>query len=64
MQTDLTLASRMLVELSTGTPQDARDAEAWARERGADYLDGAIIATPSQIGRPDTPIFAWVTSDP
>jgi 3-hydroxyisobutyrate dehydrogenase-like beta-hydroxyacid dehydrogenase len=30
----------------------------WARERGADYLDGAIMATPSQIGRPDTPIFA------
>lgn len=22
-----------------------------------DYLDGAILATPSQIGRPDTPIF-------
>jgi 3-hydroxyisobutyrate dehydrogenase-like beta-hydroxyacid dehydrogenase len=52
------LAGRVLVELSTGTPQDARDAEAWARERGADYLDGAIMATPSQIGRPDTPIFA------
>jgi 3-hydroxyisobutyrate dehydrogenase-like beta-hydroxyacid dehydrogenase len=51
------LAGRVLVELSTGTPQDARDAEAWARERGAGYLDGAIMATPSQIGRPDTPIF-------
>jgi 3-hydroxyisobutyrate dehydrogenase-like beta-hydroxyacid dehydrogenase len=37
------LAGRVPVELSTGTPQDARDAEAWARERGADYLDGAII---------------------
>ena len=52
------LAGRVLVELSTGTPQDARDAEVWARERGADYVDGAIMATPSQIGRPDTPIFA------
>jgi 3-hydroxyisobutyrate dehydrogenase-like beta-hydroxyacid dehydrogenase len=51
------LAGRVLVELSSGTPQDARDAEAWARERGVDYLDGAIMATPSQIGRPDTPIF-------
>jgi hypothetical protein len=29
----------------------------WAQERGVDYLDGAIMATPSQIGRPDTPIF-------
>jgi 3-hydroxyisobutyrate dehydrogenase-like beta-hydroxyacid dehydrogenase len=51
------LAGRVLVELSSGTPQDARDAEAWARKRGVDYLDGAIMATPSQIGRPDTPIF-------
>jgi 3-hydroxyisobutyrate dehydrogenase-like beta-hydroxyacid dehydrogenase len=51
------LAGRVLVELSSGTPQDARDAEVWARQRGADYLDGAIMATPSQIGRPDTPIF-------
>ena len=52
------LAGRVLVELSTGTPQDARDAEAWAREQGVDYVDGAIMTTPSQIGRLDTPIFA------
>jgi 3-hydroxyisobutyrate dehydrogenase-like beta-hydroxyacid dehydrogenase len=52
------LNGRVLIELSTGTPQDARDAEAWARERGIDYLDGAIMATPSQMGRPDTTIFA------
>jgi 3-hydroxyisobutyrate dehydrogenase-like beta-hydroxyacid dehydrogenase len=51
------LAGRVLVELSSGTPQDARNADAWARERGVNYLDGAIMATPSQIGRPDTPIF-------
>jgi 3-hydroxyisobutyrate dehydrogenase-like beta-hydroxyacid dehydrogenase len=51
------LSGRVLVELSSGTPQDARDAEAWARKRGVDYLDGAIMATPSQVGRPDTPIF-------
>ncbi|HEY8460797.1 MAG TPA: NAD(P)-dependent oxidoreductase [Blastocatellia bacterium] len=51
------LSGRTLVELSTGTPQEARDAEAWARKRGAEYLDGAIMATPSQIGRPTTTIF-------
>lgn len=50
------LSGKVLVELSTGTPQDARDAEGWARERGVDYLDGAIMATPSQVGRPDTTI--------
>ena len=53
-----TLAGRVLVQLSTGTPQEARDSEVWAWERGADYLDGAIQATPSQVGRPDTTIFA------
>jgi 3-hydroxyisobutyrate dehydrogenase-like beta-hydroxyacid dehydrogenase len=50
------LAGRILVQLSTGSPQEARDSEIWARKRGADYLDGAIQAAPSQMGRPDTPI--------
>jgi 3-hydroxyisobutyrate dehydrogenase-like beta-hydroxyacid dehydrogenase len=44
------LSGRTLVQLSTGSPNDARSGEAWARERGADYLDGAILATPRQIG--------------
>ncbi|MFD1953005.1 NAD(P)-dependent oxidoreductase [Paenibacillus thailandensis] len=51
------LAGRVVVELSTGTPQDARNSERWVREQGAEYLDGAIMATPAQIGMPDTPIF-------
>jgi 3-hydroxyisobutyrate dehydrogenase-like beta-hydroxyacid dehydrogenase len=46
------LAGRLLVQLSTGNPQEARDGEAWARERKADYLDGAILAYPSDIGTP------------
>lgn len=50
------LAGRTLIQLSTGSPQEARDTEMWARERGADYLDGAIQAAPSQMGKPDTPI--------
>lgn len=50
------LSGKVLVELSTGTPNDAREAEIWARERGIKYLDGAIMATPSQVGRPDTTI--------
>ncbi|KAL1923247.1 uncharacterized protein VTP21DRAFT_9623 [Calcarisporiella thermophila] len=52
-----TLKGRLLVELSTGTPQDAREAETWVHKHGAEYLDGAILATPSQIGRPETPVF-------
>lgn len=51
------LAGRTIIELSTGAPQDARDAETWTKSQGAEYLDGAIAATPSQLGTPDTPIF-------
>lgn len=50
------LAGRTLVQLSTGSPRDARLAEAWAIERGAEYLDGAILATPRQIGTPESAI--------
>ncbi|TAJ86087.1 NAD(P)-binding domain-containing protein [Reyranella sp.] len=51
------LVGKVLVQLSTGSPLDAREGERWAKAHGADYLDGALLATPSQIGRPDTPIF-------
>ncbi|HEU4533566.1 MAG TPA: NAD(P)-binding domain-containing protein, partial [Polyangiaceae bacterium] len=50
------LRGKLLVDLSTGSPEDARAQQAWARERGADYLDGAIQAAPEQMGRPDTTI--------
>jgi 3-hydroxyisobutyrate dehydrogenase-like beta-hydroxyacid dehydrogenase len=50
------LAGRLLIQLTTGSPKDARDSEAWARLRGADYLDGAIQAAPSQMAAPDTTI--------
>lgn len=55
-ETAAVLRGRVLVQLSTGTPQEARDAEGWAREQGADYLDGAILAWPSQIGGAQTTI--------
>ncbi len=50
------LDGRLLVQLTTGSPQDARDAEAWAHRQGASYLEGAIQAAPDQMGLPDTPI--------
>jgi 3-hydroxyisobutyrate dehydrogenase-like beta-hydroxyacid dehydrogenase len=50
------LAGRVLVQLTTGSPQEARDSEVWARQQGADYVDGAIQAAPSQMARPDTMI--------
>jgi 3-hydroxyisobutyrate dehydrogenase-like beta-hydroxyacid dehydrogenase len=47
---------RLLVQLTTGSPQDARDAQAWAHAQGAAYLEGAIQAAPDQMGQPDTPL--------
>ena len=47
---------RLLVQLTTGSPTDARDAELWAHRQGATYLEGAIQAAPDQMGQPDTPI--------
>lgn len=48
----LDLAGKDLVDLTTGTPSDARARAAWARERGARFLDAGIMATPSMIGVP------------
>jgi 3-hydroxyisobutyrate dehydrogenase-like beta-hydroxyacid dehydrogenase len=56
-ETATAVTGRVLIQLTTGSPQEARASEAWARERGAEYLDGAIQAAPSQMGRPDTTIF-------
>ena len=47
---------RVLVHLSTGSPEDARNALAWATQHGARYLDGAIQAAPSQMGQDNTPL--------
>lgn len=50
------LEGKLLLQLGTGGVQEARDDEAWAREHGAAYLDGAIQAGPDYMGKPDTPI--------
>jgi 3-hydroxyisobutyrate dehydrogenase-like beta-hydroxyacid dehydrogenase len=52
------LSGKLLVQLSTGTPTAARDAERWTRALGAQYLDGAILAVPSQMGGPESSILA------
>lgn len=51
------LKGRTLVQLSTGSPQEALDMDAWVRSQGAHYLDGAIQAAPEQMGLPTTPVF-------
>lgn len=51
------LSDKVIIQLSTGTPEEARKAEKWATPNGVHYIDGAIMATPNLIGKPDTPIF-------
>jgi 3-hydroxyisobutyrate dehydrogenase-like beta-hydroxyacid dehydrogenase len=46
------LARRTLVNLTNGTPEQARRAADWAAQQGAQYLDGGIMAVPVMIGGP------------
>jgi 3-hydroxyisobutyrate dehydrogenase-like beta-hydroxyacid dehydrogenase len=50
------LSGRVILQLSTGTPAQAREAASWASGVGASYLDGAIIAFPDAIGNEDCAI--------
>lgn len=54
---DAEMRGKVLINLTTGTPERARKTEQWANERGIDYLDGAIMAIPPMIGTPDALIF-------
>lgn len=44
------LRGKLIVDLTSGTPDGAREAARWAAEYRAIYLDGAILATPDFIG--------------
>ncbi|WP_354671451.1 NAD(P)-binding domain-containing protein [Streptomyces sp. SRF1] len=46
------LAGRTVVNLTNGTPRQARDLAAWAAGHGAEYIDGGIMAVPPMIGTP------------
>lgn len=50
------LRGKLLIQLTTGSPQDASDCAAVALDMGAGYLDGAIQVAPEQMGKPDTTI--------
>lgn len=51
------LAGRVLVNLSSDTPEEARKAARWAAERGAVQLTGGVTVPPSGIGRPESATF-------
>ena len=50
------LRGKLLVQFTTGSPQDARASETRAHEQGADYLDCAINGSPASIGTPNAHI--------
>ncbi|MGA4994279.1 NAD(P)-dependent oxidoreductase [Nonomuraea bangladeshensis] len=47
------LSGRVLVNLTSGSPEQAHEFAAWAGSHGADYLDGAIMTTPPGVGSPE-----------
>ncbi|MFF3815892.1 NAD(P)-dependent oxidoreductase [Streptomyces bluensis] len=47
---DVELNGTMLINLTSGSSAQARDAARWAEQCGAHYLDGAIMAIPPAIG--------------
>ncbi|MFC7841670.1 NAD(P)-dependent oxidoreductase [Streptomyces sp. NPDC057382] len=58
------LAGRDLVNLTTGTPGEARARGAWAEARGARFLDGGIMAVPPMIGAPRSGGYVFYSGSP
>lgn len=46
------LKGKLLVQLTSGAPNEARETASWATQHEIAYLDGAIMATPNFIGEP------------
>jgi 3-hydroxyisobutyrate dehydrogenase-like beta-hydroxyacid dehydrogenase len=46
------LRGKVVVNLTTTTPNQSRETAAWAAAHGIAYLDGAIMAVPDMIGTP------------
>jgi 3-hydroxyisobutyrate dehydrogenase-like beta-hydroxyacid dehydrogenase len=51
------LAGRHLVNVTTTTPDAAREIAHWSTEHGAAYLDGGIMAVPAMIGSPGSAVY-------
>ncbi|MFE3073027.1 NAD(P)-dependent oxidoreductase [Streptomyces sp. NPDC059247] len=50
------LRGTTLINLTSGSSAQARETARWAEERGARYLDGAVMAVPPSIGTPEATI--------
>ncbi|WP_447004030.1 NAD(P)-dependent oxidoreductase [Saccharothrix isguenensis] len=57
------LAGRTLVNVTTTTPDQAREIAGWAADRGVVHLDGGIMAVPSMIGQPGSSVLYSGSAD-
>ncbi|NBE51357.1 NAD(P)-dependent oxidoreductase [Streptomyces boluensis] len=57
------LRGRVLVDLTSDTPQRAREAAAWAEKEGLDYLDGAMMVNVPMVGTPEALVFLGGSAD-
>ncbi|UNZ16796.1 NAD(P)-binding domain-containing protein [Streptomyces sp. 891-h] len=57
------LTGKDIVNLTTGTPAQARERASWARQRGARFLDGGIMAVPPMIGTPQAGGYIFYSGD-
>ncbi|MDI3419248.1 NAD(P)-dependent oxidoreductase [Streptomyces luteolus] len=46
------LAGRVVVNVTSGSAEQARELDAWLRSHGAEHLDGGIMTTPPGVGDP------------
>lgn len=51
-QIESAFRGKILIQLTTGTPDEAREMESWTQRHAIEYLDGAILGNPSDIGKP------------
>ncbi|MEO3759978.1 NAD(P)-binding domain-containing protein [Mycobacterium sp. B14F4] len=50
------LGGRRVLNVTTTSPDGARELAQWAAKAGADYLDGGIMATPEMIGTAESSV--------
>lgn len=57
------LTGKTVVNLTNGTPEEARQVAAWINAQGAAYIDGGIMVTPELIGQPEAFVLYSGTED-
>ena len=55
-EVNINLLGKLIIQFTTGSPQNARASEAWAHDHEAEYLDCAITGSPESIGTPNAHI--------